>query len=557
MSIKIFGDTKGLAASEIKGLERLYRRKVPQDAAVTPELAREISGLSLGLNRQIGLMINRAGVITHVIIGDHHNIMIPDLGQYRRATGRLKGLRCIHTHIGRCDGPNNEDITDLALLRLDAILVLEVIEGGLPGRLFLAHLLAPNAGDKRWDVKAFSHPGAVDLSFLDFIMELEAGIEKASEGYSLKKGEELGILVHASPLPRAEAERSLEELADLASSAGVKVLDKVYQRIARYNPAHLIGTGKLQDILMKGLYLGTTIVIFDQDLSPVQVNNIASLMDLKVLDRTQLILDIFARRAQSKEGNIQVELAQLRYLLPRLVGRGTAMSRLLGGIGVKGPGESKLEMDRRRIKSRIGALERELNTLVKGRLERRKGRRRKGIAAVSIIGYTNAGKSTLLNRLTGSNILAEDRLFATLDPSTRRIRLNDGEPALLSDTVGFIRNMPKDLKVAFKATLEELEDADLFIHLVDITSPFKEDEIKTVEEVLEEMKLLDTPRILVFNKADIAGQDVMEGMRQPQKGAIIISAATGVGVYELIDTVEKRLPHPARHSYSETPLTSI
>ncbi|MDA8162137.1 MAG: GTPase HflX [Desulfobacteraceae bacterium] len=556
MSIKIYGDTKGLAASEIKGIERLYRRKVPQNALVTPELAREISGLTSGLNRQIGLMIDRAGIITHVIIGGHNSIMIPDLSQYRRASGRLKGLRCIHTHIGRCDGPNNEDITDLALLRLDAMLVIETIEGGLPGRLFLAHLLAPNPDGRRWEVKVFSHQGAAGLSFLDFIAELEAEIEKASDGYALKKGEELGILVHASHLPRAEAERSLEELTDLARSGGVKVLDRVFQHIERYNPAYLIGTGKLKDILMKGLYLGATIVIFDQDLSPVQVNNIAGLIDLKVLDRTQLILDIFARRAQSKEGKIQVELAQLRYLLPRLVGRGTAMSRLLGGIGVKGPGESKLEMDRRRIKNRIGALERELKTLVKGRLERRKGRKRKGIATVSIIGYTNAGKSTLLNRLTGSDILAEDRLFATLDPSTRRLRLHKGQTALISDTVGFIRNMPKDLKIAFKATLEELEDADLFIHLVDITSPFKEDEIKTVEEVLEEMGLLDTPRVMVFNKTDIAGRDVVEDIFQAQKGAIMISASTGAGIYELIDTIGEMLPHRARHSYSETRLTS-
>jgi GTP-binding protein HflX len=377
--------------------------------------------------------------------------------------------------------------------------------------------------------------------------------QKALGGRNLDVSKERAILVHASALPRAEAERSLSELEQLARSSDTEILERIWQRTPRYNPAHLLGRGKLGEILMKGLYLGATLVVFDQDLSPVQVNNIAKMVDLKVIDRTQLILDIFARRAQSKEGKIQVELAQLRYLLPRLIGRGTAMSRLMGGIGGRGPGETKLEVDRRRVKQRIGSLERELKGLSRGRKERRKRRTRDRISLVSIIGYTNAGKSTLLNRLTGSNVFAEDRLFATLDPTTRHLALPDGRNILLADTVGFIRHMPKELKVAFRATLEELQDAGLFLHVVDLTSQYKQEEIEAVEKILEEMGLSETPRILVFNKADLLGEDRF----RPKAKRFAVSATTGVGLPELVEALASRLrvsPRPHNGTPSPEPV---
>jgi len=504
---------------------------------LTPEIARTLAGISGHTARQVGIIVNRKGIIRHVILGDHHGILIPDISFYRRGLGRLKGLRCIHTHFGKNDGIDTEDLSDLALLRLDAMVNIEV-KDNLPGRVCLAHLLPPNPENRHWKILTFRHPSAIDLPFGDFIQELETEMQKSQGGLSLEGTEERAILVHASQHPRFEAERSLAELAELARSSNVEVLERIWQRVPRYNPAHLLGKGKLRDILMKGLYLGATMVIFDQDLGAVQLNNIARMVDLKVIDRTQLILDIFARRAQSKEGKIQVELAQLRYLLPRLIGRGTAMSRLAGGIGGRGPGETKLEEDRRRVKQRISSLERELKGLSRGRAERRKRRAKKGLPLISIIGYTNAGKSTLLNLLTGSKVFAENRLFATLDTTTRQIDLPGAKKALLADTVGFIRHMPNDLRVAFKATMEELEDAHLFLHVVDATSLYKKEEIMAVEQILKEMDLLTTPRILAYNKIDLLEGDIPGS--NPE--AAYISAVTEDGIDRLVEMLAERLP---------------
>jgi len=471
--------------------------------------------------RQVGVIVNRKGIIRHVILGDHHSILIPDISFYRRGLGRLKSLRCIHTHFNKNEGINTEDLSDLALLRLDAMVTVEV-KDNLPGQVCFAHLLPPNPENQQWKILTFRHPSDVDLPFRDFIQELEAEIQKFQDGLSLKETEERAILVHASQYPRLEAERSLAELAELARSSDVEVLEKVWQRVPRYNPAHLLGKGKLREILMKGLYLGATMVIFDQDLRAIQLNNIARMVDLKVIDRTQLILDIFARRAQSKEGKI----------------------RLMGGIGGRGPGETKLEEDRRRVKQRISSLERELKGLSRGRKERRKRRAKKGLPVISIIGYTNAGKSTLLNRFTGSKVFAEDQLFATLDPTTRRLALPGAKNVLLADTVGFIRHMPKDLRVAFKATMEELEDAHLFLHVVDATSPYRKGEIIAVEQILKEMDLLTTPRILVYNKIDLLEEDIPAS--NPE--AVYISAVTKEGIDRLIEMLVERLPEPS-HSF--------
>ena len=475
-----------------------------------------------------------------MIAGDFHSIMIPDISGFRRGKGRLKGLRCIHTHPGRQGGLSTEDLTDMALLRLDAMVAIETGEDGLPGTIHLAYLLPRSPSGERWRIEQYAHVSQLDLPFEDFIIELEQEIEQKSGIRDTGHALERAILVHAGPAPADDAERSLAELRELAVSAGVDVVETIRQRVMRYNPGHLLGKGKLRDILMQGLYLGATMIIFDQELSPVQVNNIARMVDLKVIDRTQLILDIFARRARSRGGKLQVELAQLRYLLPRLVGRGTAMSRLMGGIGGRGPGETKLEVDRRRVKQRIGALERELKGLRKGRRERRKKRGRSGLPVVSIIGYTNAGKSTLLNRLTGSDVLAENRLFATLDPTTRRIRLVDGQQVLLADTVGFIRHMPSDIKTAFRSTLEELEDASLFLHVVDAASPYRREETRAVQAILEDMGLAEIPRIIVFNKMDLPGA-APGGTAVRGLPTVEISAASGKGLPELKAMVSNML----------------
>ncbi len=486
--------------------------------------------------------MDRRGHVHHVILGDHSSIFIPDLSHYRVGPDRLRGLRCIHTHL-REEPLSHEDLTDMALLRLDAMVGISV-KGGLPGKVYMAHI-APNGGGKPWSLMEWEHPTRVDLPFHHFIRELEDEIARSFKGRDPGGREERAILISATTQNAWEAERSMAELEALALSAGVRVLDRVIQRVRRYNPSFLMGRGKLREIMIQGLHLGATMLIFDQDLTPVQVNNIASMVDLKVIDRTQLILDIFARRAMSREGKIQVELAQLRYLLPRLVGRGTAMSRLMGGVGGRGPGETKLEVDRRRVKERISSLERQLRALEKGRKERRKARRRRGIPVVSIIGYTNAGKSTLLNALTGAGVRAEDRLFATLDPTNRTVVLPGGTPCIVADTVGFIRRMPSDLKVAFKATLEELEDAALLLHVVDATSPYIEEETEAVEEILRELELEDKPRLVVYNKVDL-----LEETLSPN--GLSVSAREGTNLDMLLEAIEERiLEATGNRAYSE------
>ncbi len=505
--------------------------------------------LSQMLARQVAVLVNRKGIITHVIAGDRHGIFIPDLQYYRRGNYRLKGLRCVRTSLGRNHGITSEDLTDLALLRLDAMVVIDV-QKGLPGRLHLAYLLPPGPDGRKWEVETYSRVSDLPFQFHHFIRELEQEIERRCRLKALEGAEERAILVHAGPRGEEYAERSLDELQRLAETANVQVVDKIYQRISRYNPAHLIGKGKLKEILVSGLYLGVSMVVFDQNLSPRQANNIARMMDLKIIDRTQLILDIFARHANTRGGKIQVELAQLRYTLPRLVGKGTAMSRLMGGIGGKGPGETKLEVDRRRIKQRIGYLERALKGLEKQRCQMRKRRGRERIPVFSIIGYTNAGKSTLLNRLTKSSVLVQNKLFATLDPSTKALFL-EGQKVLLSDTVGFITNMPPDIKTAFKATLEELEDSSAFIHVVDASSPFIYEEMAATEDLLEEMGLLETPRITVLNKTDLLDDKALKRISRIK--GIRLSARTGSGVQELMSAIRDHLPRGPRTADSALP----
>ena len=340
-----------------------------------------------------------------------------------------------------------------------------------------------------------------DLDFAEFIENLEAEMERRRT-ISQNDKRERAILVSASTSPRYELEESVEELRELAESSNVIVMDAVIQRLKEVNPKHLLGEGKLKEMIMNGMDKGATLLIFDQDLSPSQIRAITETTELKVIDRSQLILDIFARRAHSRDGKVQVELAQLTYMLPRLTGKGTAMSRLMGGIGGRGPGEMKLEVDRRRIREKLSHLEKELKTLSEARKQRKQRRVAAKIPIVSIVGYTNAGKSTLLNTLTKSGTVVEDKMFATLDTASRRLRFPKEREVIITDTVGFIRNLPKDLMSAFKSTLEELEDADLLIHLVDISNPRFDQHIESVEAILKDLNLADKPKLLVFNKVD-------------------------------------------------------
>jgi GTP-binding protein HflX len=455
--------------------------------------------LSLDIRRQVGLLVNRQGAVELVLVGTEKGLLIPDLKDYPLGRKRLRGLRLIHTHLKQ-EPLTEDDLTDLRLLRLDLIAALSQTDFQRI-TVQLAHLSTDPNGITVLPLQPFER--ATDYG-TDFITTLERSLDKALRIETPSaEGQERAILISVrAGGERREVEDTLAELQELARTAGVQVLDQFIQLPRKLNPRTLMGEGKLQEVVIRALQRGATLLIFDQELTPAQVRSITAMTELKVLDRSQLILDIFAGRAKSRDGKVQVELAQLKYLLPRLTGRGVQMSRLMGGIGGRGPGETKLEIDRRRIRDRITALERELQELSRDRQQRRSRRVRAGVPIISIVGYTNAGKSTLLNALTQSDIFTENLLFATLDTSSRRLRLPREREVIITDTVGFIRSLPVSLMGAFKATLEELQDADLLLHLVDASNPRFEDQISQVRTILSELGLADKPELVVFNKTD-------------------------------------------------------
>jgi GTP-binding protein HflX len=519
----------------LSSLERIYRRKVPPNKLITPELAKTLTQFSSETGKQIGIIINRDGSITHVIAGDAKGIFIPALDNHPLGRKPLRELRLIHTHL-KDEALSNEDISDLELLRFDMIAALSIKEGQ-PYNIYSAYLM-PHGTAKKYDLIS-SNFYKFDLNFQEFINSLESEMER-SEIFDRKDKRERAILISASSRPKFELEESIEELKELAISNDVIVLDTVIQRLKEHNPKYLLGEGKLKELIIHAIDKGATLLIFDQNLTPSQANSIAQASELKVIDRTQLILDIFARRAYSRDGKVQVELAQLKYTLSRLVGKGLVMSRLMGGIGGRGPGEMKLEIDRRRIKDRIAHLEKELLTLSRARKQRRHKRIENRIPIVSIIGYTNAGKSTLLNNLTRSETFVEDKFFATLDTASRRLRFPKERNLIITDTVGFIRDLPEDLLSAFKATLEELEDADLLIHLVDISNPRYEQHILSVENILRELNLINKPRLIVFNKIDKLGTNGIEFVLT-RFDAIAISAINKRTFTPLLKAIEQRI----------------
>ena len=461
----------GLKPSQTKKILSLYHRRIPPQRVITPELARTLSELSWEIKRQLAILVDRGGNLRYVIVGGPLGIWIPDLSDFRLGSGpRLRGLRCLHTHL-QGEPLTHDDLTDLALLRLDLMASIEVLDRGLPGKISLANLIPFNDQGKNWRCWEPLPVASLDLNCLELIQALEDEFARTQKGREAGDRRDRAILVHASAAPRAMIEDSLNELVDLADSAGVVVLDKIGQRRHQFHPRFLMGREKLMDLTVRAFQLGADLLIFDQELNPSQMHSIADLTELRVIDRTQLILDIFAQRAHSREGKLKVELAQMKYLLPRLTAKDSGLSRLTGGIGGRGPGETKLEIDRRKVRDQIHRLGRELDHLNQGRRVRRVKRHQNRLPVISIIGYTNVGKSTLLNALTHSKVYVEDKLFATLDPTTRRLRFPRERDVIITDTVGFLRNLPKDLLDAFRATLEELKDADLFLHVIDISHP--------------------------------------------------------------------------------------
>jgi GTP-binding protein HflX len=448
-------------------------------------------------------------------------------------------LRCIHTHL---DGEplSEEDLADLVLLALDLMVCVEVRNGGHPGKISYAHIMPGNASQGNgWDIRQVPDVGQLDVDFEEMIRSLEAELARSRDSRRLAKKDRALLVGVTTGSARREAE-SLDELQDLAVSNEVVVLERVIQQVKRTDPRFLMGKGKLSELVLMCLQTGADLLIFNNELSPAQVKNLNDFTELKIIDRSQLILDIFARRAVSREGKIQVELAQLQYLLPRLATKNTAMSRLTGGIGGRGPGETKLEINRRRVRERIAKLNRELQQVKRQRAERRRLRSQRRLPVISIVGYTNAGKSTLLNALTDSRVDVKNRLFETLDPSSRRLRFPREREAVITDTVGFIRDLPKSLMEAFAATLEELDDADLLLHVVDATSPRLEEQVRTVERILANLELADIPTLLVLNKTDLLDPAHAEQLARGMEG-ISISAIQPPTLLELTRRIAERI----------------
>ena len=472
-------------------------------------------------------------------MGDQKGITIPDLSRYRSGILRLRGLRLIHTHL-RGEPLTGEDLTDLALLRLDMMVALNFNDTDASGLIHSAHLLPDNPDKKVWEIDPPSSVSHFDVDFLKWIQSLEDEFQRGQRSIPLKGVKEKAILISVSKETRESSENSMEELKELAGSSGVFVVDFIIQRPQNISPTTLMGEGKLKELLVKCMQLGVDLIIFDQNLTPGQMATISDFTELRVLDRTQLILDIFAQRAHTLDGKIQVELAQLKYLLPRLARKTLALSRLTGGIGGRGPGETKLEIDRRRVGDRIHLLEKELEKLSRRREQRRSRRAKTEIPILSIIGYTNAGKSTFFNLLTKSQFQVEDKLFSTLDTATRRLRFPKIHKVVITDTVGFIKDLPKDLMGAFRPTFDELKESNLLIHLIDISHPRFPEHIEAVEQILCELKLNHIPVLQVFNKEDKLSREEVEAICQKYDG-ISISALQPDSLEKFFLAIERKL----------------
>jgi GTP-binding protein HflX len=483
---------------------------VPLDCIATPELSRSLAEASRESKRQVGALVHRSGSVDVVVVGDASRIMLPDIGRLRAAQGRFRALRLVHTHLYH-EPLTRDDLTDLTRLRLDLVAAIQLAPDGEPRAFTWAYNVpARFPNDPTYRIEGPVPWGSPQPNFGVLIASLEEEFARQSQAREVTAKDGRAILVHVSEKRAGNPQRALSQLAELeslAGTAGVAVVDRIIQLRDHLDPRYVVGRGKLEEIVLRAIELNAETLVFDCNLTPSQVNGIVSQTDLRVLDRAQVILDIFAQRAESRDGKLQVELAQLKYALPRLDLRDDALSRLTGGIGGRGPGETKLEIGRRRAKERVSRLEKELCQLEKQRARRRQNRRRSNVPVIALIGYTNAGKSTLMNTLTDAGVLAENRLFATLDTRARQLTLPDQSQVVLTDTVGFVREMPRDLFAAFRATFEEAADADLLLEVVDVSDPGHEEHRRATAELLDELQRGDCPRIIVYNKVDRLSED--------------------------------------------------
>lgn len=531
---QIEGNTLGIKQSQRSTLERTFRRRVTPQQVVSPELARHISSISRELGRQVGVLLSRDGLIRSVILGDATHLELPDIGRLRGGTGRFRGLRLVHTHL-RGEPITQDDLNDLALLRLDLVAMIQVQQDGSSGKIQLAHIVPGADGDG--ESEPFRRIEARDVHQLNFDFEAEIHALESEFSRLREKGAGDTQKERALVLSITPGDTARSEIVELVRAAGVEIAEVMELSGGRIHPRIVVGQGRLQRIALTAMRRGADVAIFDIDLKPAQARAFEDMTGLKAIDRTQLILDIFAQRARSRDGKLQVELAQLKYSLPRLTEEDAGLSRLTGGIGGRGPGETVLEIGRRRTRDRIRSLEKEIEKLSRQRSVRRQRRIRQGLPVLSIIGYTNAGKSTLLNALTESRIDTADQMFVTLDPTSRRLRFPQQGDVIITDTVGFIRDLPPDLVAAFRATLEELSDADLLLHVIDASDPHLETKMEAVTRVLRDLDLASIPRLTVLNKADMVDEAAMEALARRYEG-VAVSALQRRGLDQLLDAAE-------------------
>ncbi len=548
----IYGALQGLKPSQLKQLQRLYHQRIPVDLITTSEFAQRLAAISTDINQPVCAYVNRRGQVIRVGVGTLSQTQIPLLELPRYGAERLSGIRCIATKL-QTESPSQAALTSVALQRLDALALLvlsgsgfERRGGGATGYVkhgYLVHLASGLATD--WDV---SPPLSLDVltqqDFLALVEGLEEEFRREFVAKQVDADHDRVLLVglHTDHVSPRRFQDGLDELTRLVETAGGHVMEILRQRRMHPHPQTVVGEGKVQEIALMAQTIGATLVVFDRDLSPAQVRNLEAQIGMRVVDRTEVILDIFAQRAQSGAGKLQVELAQLEYRLPRLAGRGEAMSRLGGGIGTRGPGETKLETERRSIQRRISRLQQEVNLLQAHRARLRQRRQHWDVPSIAVVGYTNAGKSTLLNVLTNAAVYTADQLFATLDPTTRRLTITDptthaSQSLVLTDTVGFIHDLPPALMDAFRATLEEVTEADALLHVVDLSHPAWQTHIQVVDTLLAEMPLLPGTTMLVFNKLDQADGEALAIATEHYPQAVFVSARDRLG----LETLRQRL----------------